>query len=100
MDFMGNKVVPRIRRPSCKGVFIYSGRTEMINFKENEELNMLNHSCAHLMAQAVIWLKDNVYMGSEMDMVSSILSFLPAVFDIIGSLSYHLLFALTGFTIA
>ncbi len=25
----------------------------MINFKENEELNMLNHSCAHLMAQAV-----------------------------------------------
>ena len=25
----------------------------MINFKENEELNVLNHSCAHLMAQAV-----------------------------------------------
>ena len=25
----------------------------MINFKENEELNTLNHSCAHLMAQAV-----------------------------------------------
>ncbi len=25
----------------------------MVNFKENEELNKLNHSCAHLMAQAV-----------------------------------------------
>ena len=25
----------------------------MINIKENEELNILNHSCAHLMAQAV-----------------------------------------------
>lgn len=25
----------------------------MINFKENEELNTLNHSCAHVMAQAV-----------------------------------------------
>ncbi len=25
----------------------------MVNFKENEELNILNHSCAHLLAQAV-----------------------------------------------
>ena len=25
----------------------------MVNFKENENLNVLNHSCAHLMAQAV-----------------------------------------------
>ena len=25
----------------------------MINFKENEELSKLNHSCAHLMAQAI-----------------------------------------------
>jgi threonyl-tRNA synthetase len=25
----------------------------MVNFKENEELSILNHSCAHLMAQAV-----------------------------------------------
>ena len=25
----------------------------MINIKENEKLNMLNHSCAHLLAQAV-----------------------------------------------
>ena len=25
----------------------------MINFKENEELETLNHSCAHMMAHAV-----------------------------------------------
>ena len=25
----------------------------MVNFKENEELKTLNHSCAHLMAQAI-----------------------------------------------
>ncbi|MEG0077425.1 MAG: threonine--tRNA ligase, partial [Anaerorhabdus sp.] len=25
----------------------------MINIKENEKLNVLNHSCAHLLAQAV-----------------------------------------------
>ena len=25
----------------------------MINFKEDEKLNKLNHSCAHLLAQAV-----------------------------------------------
>ena len=25
----------------------------MVNFKEDEQLNMLNHSCAHLMAQAI-----------------------------------------------
>ena len=25
----------------------------MVNFKEDERLNKLNHSCAHLMAQAV-----------------------------------------------
>ena len=26
----------------------------MVNFKENEELKTLNHSCAHLMAQAIL----------------------------------------------
>ena len=25
----------------------------MVNFKEDEQLKMLNHSCAHLMAQAI-----------------------------------------------
>ena len=25
----------------------------MVNFKEDEALNTLNHSCAHLMAQAI-----------------------------------------------
>ena len=31
----------------------------MVNFKENEELNKLNHSCAHLMAQAIKHLYPN-----------------------------------------
>ena len=31
----------------------------MINIKENEELNVLNHSCAHLMAQAIKRLYPN-----------------------------------------
>ena len=31
----------------------------MINIKENEELSMLNHSCAHLMAQAIKHLYPN-----------------------------------------
>lgn len=31
----------------------------MVNFKESEELNTLNHSCAHLMAQAVRHLYPN-----------------------------------------
>ena len=40
-----------------KGCFFYgsgSGKeTKMVNFKENEELKTLNHSCAHVMAQAI-----------------------------------------------
>ena len=31
----------------------------MINIKENQELNILNHSCAHLLAQAVKHLYPN-----------------------------------------
>ena len=31
----------------------------MVNFKEEESLHMLNHSCAHLMAQAVKHLYPN-----------------------------------------
>jgi len=31
----------------------------MINIKENEELSILNHSCAHLLAQAVKHLYPN-----------------------------------------
>ena len=31
----------------------------MINIKENEKLNVMNHSCAHLMAQAVKHLYPN-----------------------------------------
>ena len=31
----------------------------MVNFKEDEALNTLNHSCAHMMAQAVKHLYPN-----------------------------------------
>ena len=31
----------------------------MVNFKENEQLNTLNHSCAHVMAQAIKHLYPN-----------------------------------------
>lgn len=34
-------------------VFFIKKEKNMINVKENEQLNVLNHSCAHLMAQAV-----------------------------------------------
>jgi threonyl-tRNA synthetase len=34
-------------------VFLSKGTKNMINIKENEELNVLNHSCAHMMAQAI-----------------------------------------------
>ena len=35
----------------------------MINFKENEDLRKLNHSCAHMMAQAIKHLYPNAYLG-------------------------------------
>jgi threonyl-tRNA synthetase len=36
------------------GAFInLRSRVKMVNFKEDENLKTLNHSCAHLMAQAV-----------------------------------------------
>lgn len=46
-------MVPRILRPFAKGRFFIKEEKEMINFKEDKKLNVLNHSCAHLMAQAV-----------------------------------------------
>ncbi len=43
-----------------KGVFyLLEGRICMINIKEDERLSMLNHSCAHLMAQAIKHLYPN-----------------------------------------
>ena len=47
----------------------------MVNFKEDERLNKLNHSCAHLMAQAVkhlfpeakFWLRPIVETGFYYD---------------------------------
>lgn len=37
----------------------------MINFKENENLNKLNHSCAHMMAQAIkhLWPEAKFWVG-------------------------------------
>ena len=35
------------------GTIILKRRTKMVNFKEDERLSTLNHSCAHVMAQAV-----------------------------------------------
>lgn len=35
----------------------------MVNFKEDEQLNMLNHSCAHLMAQAIRHLSAGEVLG-------------------------------------
>ena len=35
----------------------------MINIKENEKLNVLNHSCAHLLAHAVKGCILKLYFG-------------------------------------
>ena len=35
----------------------------MIDIKENEKLSILNHSCAHLLAQAVKRLYPDAYFG-------------------------------------
>ena len=39
--------------------YFYRKGDRMINIKENEELSILNHSCAHLMAQAIKHLYPN-----------------------------------------
>jgi len=41
------------------GVFYLKGGKNMLNIKENEKLSILNHSCAHLLAQAVKHLYPN-----------------------------------------
>lgn len=46
-------MVPRFRRPFDKDAFCLGKDKTMVNFKEDEKLHVLNHSCAHLMAQAV-----------------------------------------------
>ena len=47
-------MVPRFYAP-LKGVFLFYKRkvNDMIDIKADEKLNVLNHSCAHLLAQAV-----------------------------------------------
>ena len=41
----------------------------MINFKEDERLNKLNHSCAHMMAQAIkhLWPEAKFWVGPVID---------------------------------
>lgn len=55
------------RRPLIRRFFIVEKETnmELINFTENEHLETLNHSCAHLMAQAVhhIWPEAKFWVG-------------------------------------
>jgi len=46
-------VVPRDSHPLDKSLFYVKERDGMINVKENENLSVMNHSCAHLMANAV-----------------------------------------------
>ena len=41
------------------GVFLTEGGEKMKNIKEDKDLNVLNHSCAHLLAQAVKHLYPN-----------------------------------------
>ena len=42
-----------MRKHSLWSAFLYEGGKIMINIKEDEKLSVLNHSCAHLMAQAI-----------------------------------------------
>jgi threonyl-tRNA synthetase len=42
-----------MRWVQIKNHIIKRGEIQMVNFKEDEKLNKLNHSCAHMMAQAV-----------------------------------------------
>lgn len=48
---------------------IKRGEMKMVNFKEDERLNTLNHSCAHMMAQAVKHLYPNAkfWVGPVID---------------------------------
>ena len=53
-------MVPRnFNVPILERFFILNGGKNMINIKENEKLSIMNHSCAHLMAQAVKHLYPN-----------------------------------------
>lgn len=51
------------------GVFLTEGGEKMKNIKEDKDLNVLNHSCAHLLAQAVKHLYPNAkfWVGPVID---------------------------------
>lgn len=50
---MGIKVVPRRQQRPYTGCCFFDQEENMINFKSDEKLAVLNHSCAHVMAQAI-----------------------------------------------
>ena len=50
-----------MRWVQIKNHIIKRGEIQMVNFKEDEKLNKLNHSCAHMMAQAV----KHLYPGAK-----------------------------------
>ena len=52
-------MVPRIDAPFRKCLFLLERMIKMINVKEDKNLSVLNHSCAHLLAQAVKHLYPN-----------------------------------------
>ena len=47
----------------------------MVNFKEDEQLKMLNHSCAHLMAQAIkhLYPQAKFWVGPVVQKVSTMM---------------------------
>lgn len=56
MEIIAIRVEPRVIRPLqivAGDFYFFKRRTKMVNFKEDERLTTLNHSCAHVMAQAV-----------------------------------------------
>lgn len=55
-------MVPRYFAPCYKQEFFYLEDDSMINIKEDEKLNVLNHSCAHLLAHAVKNLYPNALL--------------------------------------
>ena len=53
-------MVPCLVTPAVmREFFRLKGGNNMLNIKENESLSILNHSCAHLLAQAVKHLYPN-----------------------------------------
>ena len=52
-------MVPSLKDACYYPFFVKKEGRKMINIKENENLSVMNHSCAHLLAQAVKHLYPN-----------------------------------------